>query len=115
MRRVGLLPTDTGAQGGKETGQSVTHYIEPEGRFECSCAALIQGGFALPFVELWGDEAGKAKAKKAASKTRYTCPECEANAWAKPGTSLICGACYELDDGRPVMMEAEPVDEQDED
>ena len=33
--------------------------------------------------------------KKAASKTKYTCPDCDLNAWAKPDTSLICGECHE--------------------
>ena len=114
MRAVGLIPSNTGAPGGKDVGQQMTHYVEAGGRFERSCRALIDRGFTLPYVELWGDQDGK-KAKKAASKTKYTCPECEANAWAKPGTSLICGACYELDDERPVMMKAEPAEDQSED
>src|SRR5277367_844570 len=33
--------------------------------------------------------------KKSASTTRYTCPECGVNAWAKPQVSLICGDCDE--------------------
>jgi hypothetical protein len=33
--------------------------------------------------------------KKAASKSKYTCLVCEANAWAKPGMNLICGDCSE--------------------
>lgn len=115
MKAVGLIPTDTGAPGGKETGQNMTHYIEPEGRFEQACRQLIERGFSLPYVELWGDEDGKKKAKKAASKTKYTCPECDANAWAKPETSLICGACMEAGDGDPVFMKAEPVEEQEAD
>ena len=32
---------------------------------------------------------------KSASKTRYTCPSCELNAWAKPGVRLMCGECDE--------------------
>jgi hypothetical protein len=33
--------------------------------------------------------------KKAASKTKYTCPLCDLNAWAKPDARLICGDCSE--------------------
>ena len=95
MRCVGLIPTDTGHPGGKETGQAVTHYIEPNGRFQASCAALIAGGFNLPFVELWDEQEGKTRAKKAASKTKFSCPSCDANAWAKPDANLICGDCHE--------------------
>jgi predicted SprT family Zn-dependent metalloprotease len=33
MREIGLQPSSTGAEGGKETGQSVSHYIIPGGRY----------------------------------------------------------------------------------
>jgi hypothetical protein len=108
MRRVGLIPTDTGAPGGKETGQQVTHYIEPGGAFERACAALMAEGFVLPYVELWGEADGKTRKKKAASKSKYTCETCGANAWAKPESLLICGACFDADEGgEPVTMKME--------
>ncbi len=31
--------------------------------------------------------------KGAATRTKFTCPECGLNAWAKPTASLICGDC----------------------
>lgn len=34
MIQVGLMPTDTGEPGGQLTGQRVTHYIIPDGKFE---------------------------------------------------------------------------------
>lgn len=91
MEAVGLIPTDTGAIGGKKTGQRVTHVIEPGGAFEKSCADLLKKGFEIPWEARTGN-AAKAK-KKAASKTKYTCPDCGSNAWAKPDTSLMCGDC----------------------
>src|SRR3954464_9396682 len=33
MREIGLIPTDTGEVGGKETGQKMTHVINENGRF----------------------------------------------------------------------------------
>jgi hypothetical protein len=53
---------------------------------------------------LYHDRAGDghARRKKAASKTKYTCPVCEMNAWAKPDAHLICGDCNE-------ELEAEPT------
>jgi hypothetical protein len=52
--------------------------------------------------------AGKeAKAKKA-SKTKFTCPERGRNAWGKPDTQLICGACYEDGEGEICLMPAAP-------
>jgi hypothetical protein len=93
MRTLGLIPSDTGAEGGKETGQSVSHYIENGGPFDKASAELLKRGFAVPYVDLWGDN--QARKKKAASKTRYTCPTCGLNAWAKPAARLICGLCEE--------------------
>lgn len=88
MKAVGLIPSDTGALGGKETGQQMTHYIEPGGRFAHACAKFIEThGFILPYVEIWsGVDAGK-------NKTKYTCSRCGLNAWAKPGVLILCGEC----------------------
>jgi hypothetical protein len=93
MQGVGLVPSDTGAPGGKEVGQKVSHYIEAGGRFDQSCAALMRKGFQLPYVERWTEGGEKTKKKKAASKTRYTCQDCGLNAWAKPGVLIACVEC----------------------
>jgi len=91
MRSIGLIPSSTGEEGGKETGQSVSHYIADEGKFARSCAALLADGFTLPYIEI--QEQGETGKKKAASKTKYTCPSCNLNAWAKPDTRLKCADC----------------------
>ena len=95
MKAVGLAPSDTGQPGGKETGQRVSHHIEAGGRFDCACAELVGKGFDPLYVERWSEAREKARAKKAASKTRYTCPRCGTNAWARPDAHLVCGACDE--------------------
>lgn len=93
MTAVGLIPSDTGAAGGNATGQHVSHYIAPGGAFARACAALVEDGFTVPYVELWDEAGKKTRRKKAASKTKYTCPECDLNAWAKPDAHLLCGEC----------------------
>ena len=94
MRAVGLIPSDTGEPGGKETGQRVSHFIEEGGRFARACADLLAARTNMvPFVELGNETDRETREKKAASKTKYTCPACNANAWAKPETPLVCGAC----------------------
>jgi predicted SprT family Zn-dependent metalloprotease len=95
MRAVGLIPSDTGAPGGREVGQKVSHYIEHGGPFARACAELMKDGFDALYVELWSEGAAAKRKKKAASKTRYTCPECQTNAWAKPNVHLVCGECDE--------------------
>jgi hypothetical protein len=92
MREIGLIPTDTGEAGGKETGQGMMHLIEENGRFAAAVAKLQRAHPAI----LYHDRAGETDAgrkKKAASKTKYTCPSCGLNAWAKPEAPLVCGAC----------------------
>jgi hypothetical protein len=66
-------------------------------------ARLKATGFQLHWQS--APQGEQAKAKKA-SKTKYTCPECGQNAWAKPGTLLICGDCY--DEGDTCFLLAEP-------
>jgi predicted SprT family Zn-dependent metalloprotease len=106
MKEIGLQPTDTGEPGGKETGQRVTHIIVQGGRYQRAYTKLAARGFRLR----WQSQPEPAAAKKkAASKTKYTCPECGANAWAKPETELLCGECSE---GRNhVAMIAEDADD----
>lgn len=109
MKEIGLMPSNTGAPGGKETGQQMTHYLADGGRYRRAYAELEAAGFDALYVELWTTDEEKKKAKKkAASKTRYTCPSCGVNAWAKPAVKLMCGECEET-------MEAEAGEEEGED
>jgi predicted SprT family Zn-dependent metalloprotease len=112
MKEIGLQPSTTGAPGGKETGQSVTHYILPGGPYAQAYAKLKAKGLRLHWQS--APEGKEAKAKKAASKTKFTCPDCGQNAWAKADALLICGTCYDDGDdgeGDIVLMLAGPEDE----
>jgi hypothetical protein len=108
MLACGLQPvTNRGVE--MLAGPSLTHIIPEDARGDAFRAALA----TLPReVHLWADaysEGGdvnahlpahivkrrEAKAKRAgaqrASKTKFTCPKCGANAWAKPSMKLVCG------------------------
>jgi len=111
MKEVGLQPSTTGEPGGKETGQSVTHYIIPDGPYARAYAKLASTGCRLNWQSL---PFSAERKKKAASKTKYTCPTCGTNAWAKPETVLICGTCYDEDDGEVTIMEPEEPEDQQE-
>ena len=71
----------------------MTHYIEKGGAFERACDAFVEDSFTALYVELWSEGESQTRTRKAASKTRYSCPSCGLNAWAKPEVSLVCGAC----------------------
>lgn len=54
MREIGLIPSDTGRPGGKQTGQRMTHYIEKGGRYELAFHKMSDK-FVLPFTSLDGE------------------------------------------------------------
>lgn len=102
MDTLGLIPTDTGEPGGKRTGRRVTHIIQAGGPFERECKALLNTGLILPYIEREDDadtdddgegkqSASQKAAKKAASKTKFTCPTCQCNAWGKADLLIACG------------------------
>jgi predicted SprT family Zn-dependent metalloprotease len=95
MKEIGLWPSSTGEPGGKETGQNVSHYIIPNGAYAQAYRKLAATGFQLNWQSQ--PEADRKRQTKKASKTKYSCAVCGTNAWAKKGTLLICGDCYEAD------------------
>jgi predicted SprT family Zn-dependent metalloprotease len=103
MKEAGLFPSSTTSPGGKETGQKVSHYIIADGPFAQAFAKLKASGFELRWQSRVDD---CERQKKAASKTKYTCLQCNQNAWAKPGAALICGVCYD-EEGEICVMESE--------
>jgi predicted SprT family Zn-dependent metalloprotease len=96
MEAVGLIPSDTGEPGGKKTGDRMSHYIEPGGRFEQACAALLAEGFTVPWVARAdaGEDPARKK-KRLASKTKYACPSCGLSVWGKPEIKVACVECRE--------------------
>jgi predicted SprT family Zn-dependent metalloprotease len=89
MEDLGLIPSDTGAAGGKKTGQRVSHYIKQGGPYDRAYARLEATGFKLT----WGSQPQAAKETKSGKRTKYVCGGCEAKAWAKEGLNIVCGDC----------------------
>lgn len=92
MIAIGLIPSNTGEPGGKRTGQSMTHYIQPGGKFETICQNFLGKKSAMLFNSA---PLSTAAAKSNNSKIKYTCPTCDANAWGKPALNILCGDCEE--------------------
>jgi predicted SprT family Zn-dependent metalloprotease len=91
MLRVGLTPDNF--KGGM-TGRKVSHTIDAGGAFELAMADLMP--FDIPYFM---QPREKVAAKKDNSKVKHTCPACDAKAWAKMGSRLICGDCNEYMEG----------------
>lgn len=88
MKEVGLYPSDTGQPGGKETGQSCSHYIMDSGKFKYHSEHL---GASIDWNSTPENPAKKAKA----NKVKYSCPCCEVNVWGKPDLAINCLTCDE--------------------
>lgn len=84
----------------KDTGTKVTHVIVPGGPFEKACEELLATGLHINWRSCEQSPAEKAIAKKKRdSKTKFTCPECGLNAWAKPDAVIGCWECgVEMED-----------------
>lgn len=98
MEEIGLMPSNTGAPGGRRTGQQMTHYILTGASFEQVCRKLLDRGWKLDWhVALerkkLGDTGAGRGGRTNVSKTKFTCPGCAQNAWAKPAANLVCGCC----------------------
>ena len=107
MDAVGLLPYAIGCYPEKDadgqwirprrqSGRKVSHVIVEGGPFDKACDALLATGVDIIWSLKPATAAASAlAAKKKKSKTKYTCPACGANAWAKPESLLICGVDME--------------------
>jgi hypothetical protein len=88
MKAVGLQPSNTGAAGGRETGQQMTHYVIPDGPFTKAFAKLAATGWKLNLESAHRPSPGRTN-----SKTKFTCPSCGQNCWGKPDLAVACIRC----------------------
>jgi predicted SprT family Zn-dependent metalloprotease len=88
MEAIGLVASDTGKPGGRRVGQRMTHYVVTDGPFDVACNELLAAG-----VRLEWQSRDPRHPRTRSSKTKYTCPGCGLNAWAKPDAALVCGDC----------------------
>lgn len=100
MKDIGLQPTDTGEEGGKETGDKIHHLIIPDGRFDRLVRKMIGRGFAITWMERPQTEQAATKegadengGSKSGKRVKYLCGAdgCDLKAWAKFEAKLICG------------------------
>ena len=86
MMEIGLIPSATGLPGGKQTGQGVKHFIEPNGRFERAFRKMPTA-FLWPFrPTVFANQ----KAKGYSEKVMYQCVGCGTKVWGKGGLGLLC-------------------------
>jgi SprT-like family len=89
MQAIGLMPSNTGAVGGRQTGYQMDHYIIPDAPFDKAFAKLAAIGWKLNLQS--APRPGATKGPN--SKIKFTCPVCESNVWGKPDTATSCSKC----------------------
>lgn len=99
MKSIGLMPSSTGAPGGRETGSKMNHYVLAGGPFTELFAKLEATGWKLPLQS--APRPGSTRAPN--SKVKFNCPGCGANVWGKPDTEVWCKPCS-IGLGRPIDM-----------
>lgn len=94
MEEIGLMTSNTGEPNGKRIGHQMDHYVIAGGRFERACKDFLAKNSKVIFVEgSFAAAMSRAGVASRKSKTKFTCPDCKQNAWAKPDAKLICGEC----------------------
>ena len=92
MERIGLMPSNTGAPGGKKIGYRMSHYILDGGPYDLAFKAMPPG-VSLPWTT--GSTEPEVERKKAANKdkVKYSC-ECS-QVWGKSDLgNLWCVRCH---------------------
>jgi hypothetical protein len=95
MIEIGLVPSDTGEPGGRQTGQRMTHYVDKKGAFRAAFKEMPDA-IKIPWTT-GGVQLGikGPKEPKSRNKVKYTCGGCETNVWGKPGLRVLCCECEE--------------------
>jgi len=104
MKQVGLYPSHTGKEGGRELGDQMMDYIIEGGAFSKATRTLLSQGFEITWrghrqirrnnpLPLAADANGHLVKPdtKAGKRVKYNCPKCGLNAWAKHEAKLVCG------------------------
>ena len=122
MIKVGLMPSNTGAPGGRQTGQQMADYPIKNGAFEeafkkmpkdllfpfkssneylerinfliatATGDTITIDGATIPIAEL---PPAPSPSKKR-NKVKYTCSNCGTNVWGKPDLEIACGKCIKV-------------------
>lgn len=93
MESVGLMPSSTGQEGGKKTGQNMSDYPIPGGPFLTACEKLLATGFSITWGDIPDEDSDASTSNNGSNRYKYTCPGCDSNIWGKPGLNVVCGDC----------------------
>jgi hypothetical protein len=108
MHSIGLMPSATGEPGGAVTGDCMSHYILEDGRFLTACRTFLKRcRLVWESATVVRDSGGGAPGGtiRTQTRTKFSCPNCGLNVWAKPDALIDCHRCSE-EAGETVLMSA---------
>jgi predicted SprT family Zn-dependent metalloprotease len=91
MESLGLIPSNTGKEGGKKTGIQMTQYIEEQGKFIYFAKEFLENN-KLKWNRL-SSNSGVPKKKRKKNKFKFVCSGCGQIAWGKEDAEIVCGKC----------------------
>src|ERR1700690_1106753 len=91
MELIGLMPSSSGCEGGKKTGQRVSHYIIEGGKFDTAFKSIPKE-YLLP----WSCSDLELVKKQAPARSKYVCEVDRVKVYGKPDILIRCGICNSL-------------------
>lgn len=91
MESLGLIPSNTGKEGGKKTGIQMTQYIDEQGKFIYFAKEFLENN-KLKWNRLSSSNCIPKKKRKK-NKFKFVCSECGQIAWGKEDAEIVCGKC----------------------
>jgi hypothetical protein len=90
-KEIGLYPSSTGAEGGKEIGDCISYYIIEGSSFQQAAQELLAGGFKMAWEEI--KPKPKGNESKSGKRVKYICPleGCKVNALSHHDATIDCG------------------------
>ncbi len=93
MMSIGMMPSSTGKEGGKQVGQHTDGYVQPGGPLDELIQHILNTGWRFEYQDRFVDKEDEEEKKPKPNRKKYVCWQCGLAAWAKPEAFLICGDC----------------------
>ncbi len=104
MLSIGLMPSDSGKPGGKDTGEQMSHYIVKNKEFDKACSQLLTEKFTLSWFDRFPPvthavitpslveqiKLAEPQSNKS-NRIKYRCSNCDIQVWGKPSIRILCG------------------------
>jgi predicted SprT family Zn-dependent metalloprotease len=93
MRRVGLMPSDTGEEGGAQVGYGMSHYIIKGGQFDEFSKQLMNEEFQILWRGMMEENDSVVNETEHVAQCTYICKQCDVSVRGVIGLEITCKKC----------------------